>query len=358
MRPTCFVLAAAWASALLAQAHERRGAKSSSIVFTYQTIVSETVVTTSTTFLAPSKTPGHTHHIRPSVSSYTANPEDFAYPTYTAYTGPLATGAPAPNLPNVTLLAEYGGALIEEFSKASDSDCQTCKSIFYSIAQRLAVEQETLAHVAQPLCEVLQVIIAFPVCVGLLNTASTDIGAALPQMDLLGDDGANLCAFMFGSCDLPAPPQLDLNALFKGKPEKPAPRKIKPTKKEPKKVLHLSDYHLDMRYVVGSEADCGGELCCRVFPETNLSAPVKQPASLFGNYLCDTPEALATSVFRNIPSVTGLTWDDFDFGIFTGDLVSHDIWYLTKPYVLAEENLSMQQFFDGLGGLKMFPTLG
>jgi sphingomyelin phosphodiesterase len=99
-------------------------------------------------------------------------------------------------------------------------------------------------------------------------------------------------------------------------------------------------------------------VCCRVFPYTNVSVPIIEPASLFGNYLCDTPEPLATSVFRNVPKVTGYEWDDFSFGIFTGDLVSHDLWELTEPYVLANELVSYQQFFNGMGGVKMYPTLG
>jgi hypothetical protein len=35
-------------------------------------------------------------------------------------------------------------------------------------------------------------------------------------MDRGGDDGQTLCAFMFGSCAVPAPPKLDLDTLFKG----------------------------------------------------------------------------------------------------------------------------------------------
>lgn len=83
-----------------------------------------------------------------------------------------------------------------------------------------------------------------------------------------------------------------------------------------------------------------------------------KPAELFGDYLCDTPEPLATSVFRNVPKATGSDWSDFAFGIFTGDLVSHDIWELTSEYVLANELTSYQQFFDGMGGVKLYPTLG
>jgi hypothetical protein len=56
--------------------------------------------------------------------------------------------------------------------------------------------------------------------------------------------------------------------------------------------------------------------------------------------------------------VTGHRWCDFSFGIFTGDLVSHDVWELTEEYVLAEELRSYQDFFDGMGDVPVFPTLG
>ena len=82
-------------------------------------------------------------------------------------------------------------------------------------------------------------------------------------MQMSGDDGQILCAYMFGTCDLPPVPKLNQTALFKGT-TKPPPKPLKPCKKEPLKVLHFSDYHLDQRYVVGSEANCGGSLCCRV----------------------------------------------------------------------------------------------
>jgi len=222
----------------------------------------------------------------------------------------------------------------------------------------MKVQQETLGDIATPFCQPLSDFLPMPICIGLLKIGSTDIGGVFPAMDMLGEDGQTLCAFMFGSCELPAPPKLDLNTLFKGRTEKPSPRKLTPSTKTPLKVLHISDYHLDLRYVVGSEANCTGLVCCRVYPYTNVSIPITEPALLFGNYLCDTPEPLATSLFRSVPKVTGYEWEDFSFGISTGDLASHDIWELTKPFVLTEELESYQQFFDGMCGVKIYPTLG
>jgi hypothetical protein len=321
---------------------------SSPLTFTYLTFANNTV-TTEVTAYGPSAAKGPT--------SYRVDSAHLAYPTFSNINGSLANSAPAPGLLNVTSLAGAAFELIAQRKNATAANCQTCKTIMAAVAARMKVQQETLSDIATPFCEPLNAFLPLPICIGLLKIGSTDIGGVFPAMDMLGDDGQAFCAFMFGSCELPAPPKLDLNTLFKGT-EKPCPRELVPSKKTPLKVLHISDYHLDLRYVVGSEANCAGPLCCRVFPYTNVSAPIVEPASLFGNYLCDTPEPLATSVFRSVPKVTGYEWEDFSFGIFTGDLVSHDIWDLTKPYVLAEELESYQQFFNGMGGVKMYPTLG
>ena len=229
----------------------------------------------------------------------------------------LANDPAAPGLLNATQFADEALELISLLKTANATNCQTCKDVFSTAVKSMKVQQELLFNIAVPFCEPLAELLPAGICQGLLRVASTDIGGIFPAMDMQGTDGQTLCAFMFGTCDLPAPPKLDLNRLFKNT-TKPAPKPLRSSRKEPLKVLHLSDYHLDQRYVVGSEADCGGALCCRVFPYTNLSAPIKEPASLFGNYQCDTPEPLATSVFRSVPNVTGYCWEDFSFGIFTG----------------------------------------
>jgi hypothetical protein len=338
------------ASLLLVLASANDCSTSSIPTFTYLSFANNTITTVTTAYggSSPTKEP----------TSYRVNSAHLAYPTFSNINGSLANEAPAPGLLNATALAGAAFELILQRKIATAANCQTCKTIMAAVAARMKVQQETLSDIATPFCEPLNAFLPPPICIGLLKVGSTDIGGIFPAMDMLGEDGQTLCAFMFGSCELPSPPTLDLNTLFKGKTEKPSPRKLVPSEKTPLKVLHISDYHLDLRYVVGSEANCTGPLCCRVYPYTNVSVPIMEPASLFGNYLCDTPEPLATSVFRSVPKVTGYGWEDFSFGIFTGDLVSHDIWELTKPYVLAEELESYQQFFNGMGGVKMFPTLG
>lgn len=341
-------------STVFVQAHQLPLNDPGSMTFTYQTFINERVETTTTSL--PSRP--STRHPGNAASSYVFDWKDNAYPTFTNVFGPLTTEAPALGLPDTTTIIEDVWSLILQGKVASSANCLACQQILSKLAARMKIQQETLSNIAIPYCKSLKIVLPMPICMGLLRIASTDIGGIFPAMDMRGEDGQALCAFMFGSCTLPAPPKLDMDILFRGRTSKPAPLTISPCTKEPLKVLHASDYHMDMRYVVGAEADCDDVLCCRVMPYTNVSAPIKQPASFFGNYLCDTPEPLGTSVFLNVPKVTGFEWSEFSFGIFTGDLVSHDLWELTEEYVEAEMLGSYQHFFDGLGGVKMYPTLG
>lgn len=331
----------------------------SPLTFTYLTLTDSSVVTATTTYGGASAA-GNTKSLSSLTflpTSYSVTSADLAYPTFSSVAASIADSSAEPGLQNATQFGAEALQLIELLKNASTTNCQTCKNIMSDIQATMKVQQEALSIIASPFCEELAAFLPMPICIGLLKIGSTDIGGIFPAMDMQGTDGQILCSFMFGTCTLPAPPPLDLATLFKNT-TKPAPAKLVPSTKEPLKVLHFSDYHLDMRYVVGSEANCGGSLCCRVFPYTNVSTPINLPASLFGNYQCDTPEASATSVFRAVPKVTGYDWADFSFGIYTGDLVSHDLWELTEAYALAEELESYQQFFNGMGGVTLYPTLG
>ena len=93
------------------------------------------------------------------------------------------------------------------------------------------------------------------------------------------------------------------------------------------KVLHLSDWHLDPRYDIGSEANCSRYLCCRPYAtnaELHTGANnASVPASRFGSLLCDTPPDLALSSFKSMNQFFDAS--NVSFAIFTGDIVSHDV---------------------------------
>ena len=113
-------------------------------------------------------------------------------------------------------------------------------------------------------------------------------------------------------------------------------------------VLHLSDWHLDPRYDIGSEANCTTYLCCRPYATngdlSTTAANASVPASRFGTHsvlpeisrlmilgylYCDSPPDLALSSFTSMPNFFDLS--NISFSIFTGDIVSHDnddqVWY-------------------------------
>ena len=139
------------------------------------------------------------------------------------------------------------------------------------------------------------------------------------------------------------------------------------------RVLHISDLHVDGRYMVGSESNCTfGETryCCHslsankdlwsktitdgVVPRANISAP----AHYWGNYTCDAPWSLIGSTYEAIRHVGRSR--GYDMGLCTGDLVVHDDLF-RYSHDLVE--YSARSLFDSLAEVlgrhvPVFATLG
>jgi len=159
------------------------------------------------------------------------------------------------------------------------------------------------------------------------------------------------CYYQFNVCDAPPLIQINESDWFSPKPEggvAPQPSG------ETINVLHLSDWHLDPRYDIGSEANCTSALCCRPDSINTVlgtgSSNASVLASRFGSLLCDTPADLALSVFTEMPNFVNMS--DISFSIFTGDIVSHDLVdQLSRAYVEYEEVVSFQTFQAWLGNI-------
>jgi sphingomyelin phosphodiesterase len=126
-------------------------------------------------------------------------------------------------------------------------------------------------------------------------------------------------------------------------------------------VLHLSDWHLDPRYDIGSEANCSDYLCCRPYSVNDdlgtTSANASVPASRFGYLYCDSPPDLALSAFSTMDQFVNRS--SINFTIFTGDIVSHDFDdQLSRAYVEYEEMVTYQTFKAQMGNSPIYPTLG
>ncbi|EGG08061.1 uncharacterized protein MELLADRAFT_35173 [Melampsora larici-populina 98AG31] len=159
-----------------------------------------------------------------------------------------------------------------------------------------------------------------------------------------GIDGQYICYNFFSksNCSIPTPTNLNLTYFFSKPKPKPQPKHqqikldqdIDQKKKRRLKVLHFSDFHLDIRYSTGSEANCSKtSMCCRMpirkSNDHNLSDDNQfhLSAPRFGYFQCDTPISLGMAVVQAIPVLTGTNVKDgngFDFSIYTGDLVAHD----------------------------------
>lgn len=161
------------------------------------------------------------------------------------------------------------------------------------------------------------------------------------------------------SCDLPSVVQINESKYFTPKPA--SANVAPPSSGQTINVLHLSDWHIDPRYDIGSEANCSQYLCCRV-QSTNTklhttSANASVPASRFGYLYCDSPADLALSAFDTMPQFFNLS--SISFAIFTGDIVSHDDDdQLSRAYIEYEETITYQTFKAQMGNIPVYPTLG
>ena len=159
------------------------------------------------------------------------------------------------------------------------------------------------------------------------------------------------CYYNWYECD--APPVIEINETEWFSP-KPSGLVAPPPSGQTFNVLHLTDWHLDPRYDIGSEANCSQYLCCRPYATntkldtTYVNASV--PASRWGYLYCDTPPDLGISLFNELPNFVNLS--TVEYAIFTGDIVSHDNDdQLSQAYISYEETVTYQTFKAHLGNI-------
>ncbi|KAF9185432.1 hypothetical protein BGZ51_002659 [Haplosporangium sp. Z 767] len=188
-------------------------------------------------------------------------------------------------------------------------------------------------------------------CAGLMERLGPQLVGIFSEMNLSGSDGYYACAYSFpGSCPVP---------LHQPKPiqfpkPKPANAVQPPPSGETIQVLHFSDWHLDPLYRPGTEAKCSHNICCRDYGVWNDPGPIKKPASKWGEGKCDTPIALGLSALEAIQKFV----PNATFGLFTGDIASHDSWMITEKYIADLETQSYELFKKYLLDLKLYVAMG
>ena len=182
----------------------------------------------------------------------------------------------------------------------------------------------------------------------------------LALADVSGRDGQYICNSLSSTyCSYPTVAPLNTTSLF------PKPKPANATKPaasgERVKVLHMSDFHLDPRYKVGSEGNCSGSLCCRSNVENSdlATGQISYPAPLYGYYDCDTPYDLGLAALQAVGPLTGTSAESpLAWTVYTGDLVSHDPQTeLSRAYTeYAEDSVygMLKKYVTG----PVFPVLG
>ncbi|KAF2072539.1 hypothetical protein CYY_006156 [Polysphondylium violaceum] len=136
------------------------------------------------------------------------------------------------------------------------------------------------------------------------------------------------------------------------KPKPPHVDPVPPAKGNPvKRILHLSDVHVDTLYVEGMNSDCGEPICCRA---ANGPGSGEKAAGKWGSYTCDVNMLTLNSMFEFIDNEIG----DIDILFWTGDNPPHDIWMQTFETQLNASlritNL-LKQYFPKA---QIFPSIG
>lgn len=198
------------------------------------------------------------------------------------------------------------------------------------------------------------------------NYDAENYGAVWTQVlslaNVSGSDGQYICNYLSSNfCPRPYTLPSNTSAYFG-----PKPKNITVPKASGKRVLvaHLSDFHIDPRYDVGSEANCSSGLCCR--PEgKSASGHLEIPSPLYGSFKCDSPYFLLTSALQSVGPLTGTTHnnhsedDQFAWGIYTGDLVSHEGQNeLSRNYTMYAEWSIYHLIKSYIPSGPIFPVLG
>ena len=278
------------------------------------------------------------------------------------------------------------------FGKGKDNGptCKLCRSGLATLKELVLIDPELLPSVVEDLCQSFNLASLYGIanqCAGVLGR--NNYGAIAAQVLAYGDfdgdsyDGQNFCS-LAGLCEHPDYKLSEdfLNKWFGGSRHVPDDVKARWEKKASKpagkkggrrelRVPHLSDIHVDPRYLVGSEANCqmGDTIqCCRINSRNygKYAGPVAwghvkpwmidQPANYWGAYMCDTPWSL---VGASLEAMEHLQGDGYDLALFTGDITAHDdLQHYSRDFVLYSQQAVMDTLKAHLGDTTLLTTLG
>lgn len=275
-------------------------------------------------------------------------------------------------VPQARLLTHEKHALIDEVkanvsevikSKGSESNCAKCKRALAAAKPAALFTPYMVPDAMVDLCKTFH-FASNESCEGTYDARA--FGAIWTQVlalaDVEGLDGEYICHSLKDSfCPQPHTSPLDTLGLFP-KP-KPANPKVPKASGERVKVLHMSDFHLDARFAVNSEANCTSGMCCRSDNHNKLSQnQVLLPAPAYGSFHCDTPYDLALAALQAVGPLSGTgkgnCSESLAWTLYTGDLQSHDPELQNSRDYLEYIETSVFEMFKRFLSGPVFPALG
>jgi hypothetical protein len=245
-----------------------------------------------------------------------SNSDPVVYPSPTASISPAA---------QQSFIVQVIANVTKAISNTSGSNCTICQAAL-AAAQPAALVAPSL--VPDALISVCKASKLFSNATCEEDYAATTFGAVWTQIlalaDVKGQDGRYICNILSSTfCPRPLTSPLNTTGLFP-KPKPANPRVPKASGKRVN-VLHMSDFHLDPRYKVSSEANCSSGLCCRS-NNGPATGKITFPAPAYGAFKCDTPYNLGLAALAAVGPLTGTGKGKESLGwtIYTGDLVSHE----------------------------------
>ncbi|PNY25334.1 Sphingomyelin phosphodiesterase [Tolypocladium capitatum] len=217
----------------------------------------------------------------------------------------------------------------------NSATCAGCQSILGLLKGLTVLGDGAFVSVIQGICKMAKVQ-DDDVCNGAVALEGPIIAADIRKMTLGSRTSDAFCTTFFGLCGFPA--VADWKVPFPS--SKPSNGRPNPSGKDPIKIVHYSDVHVDRLYVPGSSTDCKKPICCRPYTDADKPGTSKSPAGPNGDHKCDTPISLEDSLYQAINQIV----PDAAFTIFTGDVVDHAVWETSISY----NQQSIQQAYGSM----------
>jgi sphingomyelin phosphodiesterase len=246
--------------------------------------------------------------------------------------------------------------------RAVDSDdlCRVCQTGLGMMKRVVSYAPEAIPRILHQLCEDESLKENSRCDLTYYDSSSRssffeDFVNVLSIMDSSGIDGEYFCHYILqGMCKRPNTPTVDMSSWW---PPKPHHVKRPPRSGKTFKVLHISDIHLAVSYAMGEEGNCLGMMCCLA---DSIHDPLEDrfPAPRYGYYNCDAPPILVESSLEQVVAACEENDFEYEFALFTGDMVDHDPLGITLERSVFEEEQVMKYLKTHLEEIPVFAVLG